>query len=127
MKAIVTTGDGNCELRDVQVPKPGPKEILVKVYAAAQNPSDCTCLEFSIERPKLPLRYCIRENNAGLSGCWQHCRNRCFRDYCRDWFRYAPWSSEDWRKSSRSCNGRLASLSFQTNEGVLIIIRSLEP
>ena len=41
MKAIVTTGDGNIELREIDVPRPGPVEALVKVVAAAQNPTDC--------------------------------------------------------------------------------------
>ena len=41
MKAIVTIGGGNIELKEVDVPKPGPQEILVKVIAAAQNPTDC--------------------------------------------------------------------------------------
>ncbi|THV06350.1 dehydrogenase [Dendrothele bispora CBS 962.96] len=42
MFAICTTGkaDGTVELRQVDVPKVGPKEILVKVVAAAQNPTD---------------------------------------------------------------------------------------
>lgn len=41
MKAIVTSGGGNIELKEIDVPKPGPKEALVKVVAAAQNPADC--------------------------------------------------------------------------------------
>ena len=41
MKAIVTVGGGNIELKDFDVPKPGPKDVLVKVVAAAQNPTDC--------------------------------------------------------------------------------------
>ena len=41
MKAIVTTGGGNIELREIGVPKPGPGEALVKIVAAAQNPTDC--------------------------------------------------------------------------------------
>lgn len=39
-KAIVVTGDG-IVLCDAAVPKPGPDDILVKVTAAAQNPTDC--------------------------------------------------------------------------------------
>ena len=39
-KAIVVTGNG-IVLRDAAVPKPGPDDILVKVAAAAQNPTDC--------------------------------------------------------------------------------------
>lgn len=41
MKAIVTVGGGNIELKDVDVPNPGPKQILVKVVTVAQNPTDC--------------------------------------------------------------------------------------
>lgn len=41
MKAIVTTGGGNIELKEIDVPKLGPKDVLVKVIAAAQNPVDC--------------------------------------------------------------------------------------
>lgn len=51
MKAIVTAGEKKWELRKVDVPRPGPKEILVKVVAAAQNPADCeyfaTCDSFN--------------------------------------------------------------------------------
>ncbi len=38
--AIVTNGDGTVSLKSIDVPKPGPGEILVKVAAAAQNPTD---------------------------------------------------------------------------------------
>lgn len=41
MKAIVTTGDGGLELMDIAVPHIEPDEILVKVFSAAQNPTDC--------------------------------------------------------------------------------------
>ena len=44
MKAIVTAGVQKWELKEVEVPRPGPKEILVKVTAAAQNPADCQWL-----------------------------------------------------------------------------------
>jgi len=40
MKALVTLGDGTFELRNVAVPLLKPLEILVKVAAAAQNPTD---------------------------------------------------------------------------------------
>ncbi|KAJ8090398.1 hypothetical protein PM082_018994 [Marasmius tenuissimus] len=40
MKAVLTTGDGKVALRSISVPKPGPGQILVKVVAAAQNPSE---------------------------------------------------------------------------------------
>jgi hypothetical protein len=42
MKALVTLGDGGFELRDVPIPSIEPLQILVKVVAAAQNPTDCT-------------------------------------------------------------------------------------
>lgn len=41
MKAVVTTGSGTITLKEVHVPKPGPKGILVKVVATAQIPADC--------------------------------------------------------------------------------------
>jgi NADPH:quinone reductase-like Zn-dependent oxidoreductase len=41
MKAIVTNGDGTVQLKEIPVPKPKPTEILVKIIAAAQNPTDC--------------------------------------------------------------------------------------
>ncbi|KAI0255989.1 dehydrogenase [Lactifluus subvellereus] len=39
-KAIIIQQDGSVALREIAVPKPGPDEILVKIVAAAQNPSD---------------------------------------------------------------------------------------
>jgi hypothetical protein len=41
MKALVTVGDGSCQLQDVKIPSLGADQILVKVVAAAQNPTDC--------------------------------------------------------------------------------------
>ena len=40
-KAIIVQQDGSVALREIAVPKPGPDEILVKIVAAAQNPTDC--------------------------------------------------------------------------------------
>ncbi|KAJ7354453.1 chaperonin 10-like protein [Mycena albidolilacea] len=40
MKALVTVGDGSFQLKEVVVPGPGADQILVKVVAAAQNPTD---------------------------------------------------------------------------------------
>ncbi|KAJ7730967.1 chaperonin 10-like protein [Mycena maculata] len=40
MKALVTAGDGSFRLQDVSVPALSSGEILVKVIAAAQNPTD---------------------------------------------------------------------------------------
>ncbi|KAI5120953.1 hypothetical protein M0805_001658 [Coniferiporia weirii] len=40
MKAIISVSLGNVELDEVDVPRPGLNEILVKVVATAQNPTD---------------------------------------------------------------------------------------
>ncbi|KAH8108649.1 dehydrogenase [Phellopilus nigrolimitatus] len=40
MLAVVITGGGNTEVREIAVPTPGPAEILVKVATAAGNPTD---------------------------------------------------------------------------------------
>ncbi|KAK7469055.1 hypothetical protein VKT23_003548 [Stygiomarasmius scandens] len=40
MKACITTGDGKVALGTAPKPQVGPKQILVKVVAAAQNPPD---------------------------------------------------------------------------------------
>ncbi|KAJ7221004.1 chaperonin 10-like protein [Mycena haematopus] len=40
MKAVVTTGDGTVGLRTVPKPQPGPTQVLVRIFAAAQNPPD---------------------------------------------------------------------------------------
>jgi NADPH:quinone reductase-like Zn-dependent oxidoreductase len=45
MKALVTLGDGRFELKDVSLPNLKPTEILVKVVAIAQNPTDCKSLQ----------------------------------------------------------------------------------
>ncbi len=42
MTAVVKTGSDKVGLATIAVPKPGPGEVLVRVYAAAQNPSECT-------------------------------------------------------------------------------------
>ncbi|KAF7375188.1 hypothetical protein MSAN_00405400 [Mycena sanguinolenta] len=40
MKAVVTTGDGKVALHTVPKPRPRPSQVLVRIYAAAQNPPD---------------------------------------------------------------------------------------
>ncbi|KAK7466234.1 hypothetical protein VKT23_004962 [Stygiomarasmius scandens] len=46
MLAVCTKDDGTVELRQVDVPKIGQEEILVKVVAAAQNPADWVSAEW---------------------------------------------------------------------------------
>ncbi|KAK7032846.1 chaperonin 10-like protein, partial [Favolaschia claudopus] len=46
MKAVVTTSDGNVALKDVPKPKLRPTEVLVKIFAAAQNPPDHFMITF---------------------------------------------------------------------------------
>ena len=52
MNAIVLTGPGEHELREVPVPKPGPYEVLSKVRAVAICGSDPEII------------------NGGLAGIW---------------------------------------------------------
>ncbi|WQF78773.1 Putative GroES-like superfamily, alcohol dehydrogenase-like, NAD(P)-binding domain superfamily [Colletotrichum destructivum] len=40
MKALVTQGDKTAKVQEVAKPQPGPGEILIKVSAVAQNPTD---------------------------------------------------------------------------------------
>ncbi|PCH33721.1 dehydrogenase [Wolfiporia cocos MD-104 SS10] len=40
MHALVTNGDGTFDLKQVPIPTPGPNDVLVKVAAIAQNPTD---------------------------------------------------------------------------------------
>jgi len=42
MNAVVTTGDGKTTLARVPVPKAQSGQVLIRVIAAAQNPSECT-------------------------------------------------------------------------------------
>ena len=42
MKAAVTIGEkGRVAVKEIDVPKPGPGELLVKIVASAANPTDC--------------------------------------------------------------------------------------
>jgi len=41
MNAVVTTGDGKTALARVPVPKAQSGQVLIRVIAAAQNPSEC--------------------------------------------------------------------------------------
>ena len=62
MKAAVTTGrnDHNIvEIREIDILKPGPNDILVKVMAAAANPTDCMHDIF--------LKYQIQHNSLSLT------------------------------------------------------------
>ncbi|WYZ33964.1 hypothetical protein EsH8_I_000240 [Colletotrichum jinshuiense] len=40
IKALVTQGDKTTKVQEVPKPKPGPGEVLIKVQAVAQNPTD---------------------------------------------------------------------------------------
>ncbi|KAJ3876603.1 dehydrogenase [Lentinula edodes] len=40
MKAVVKTGVGKVALKTTEIPKPGRGQVLVQIFAAAQNPSD---------------------------------------------------------------------------------------
>jgi propanol-preferring alcohol dehydrogenase len=60
MRAVVLTRPGpiaeaGLELRDVEVPKPGPGEVLVKVLANAVCRTDLHVIEAELPDPKLPL------------------------------------------------------------------------
>jgi NADPH:quinone reductase-like Zn-dependent oxidoreductase len=49
-KAVVIQQDGSVALREIAVPTLGSDEILVKVVAVAQNPTDCGWKGFLHER-----------------------------------------------------------------------------
>lgn len=44
---------GSVIVKELDVPKPGPGEILVKVVAFAQNPTDCRSFSSRERRPHL--------------------------------------------------------------------------
>ena len=46
--AVVINAEGGVDLKEHDIPKPGPGEILVKVAAAAQNPTDWSVSLYSI-------------------------------------------------------------------------------
>lgn len=63
MKAVVSDGNGGLELKEgVDVPVPGPDEVLIKVAAAAQNPTDCANSIFSTCCYRTLTVLCLREN-----------------------------------------------------------------
>jgi len=59
MLAICTTGNAEnaVELRQVEVPKLDPTDILVKVVAAAQNPVDCKHVLLAKYMKKLLIKF----------------------------------------------------------------------
>lgn len=71
MKALVTTGEGNFELKDFDVPEPGRNEMLVKVVAVAQNPTDCMrfTVSYALTLNLNPLIFCYREVREVLPNC----------------------------------------------------------
>jgi hypothetical protein len=71
-KAIIVQQDGSVALREIAVPKPGPDEILVKIVAAAQNPTDCGWASSMIREMRVfihPLRgCCLQGRRRGTEG-----------------------------------------------------------
>ena len=48
MKAYVVSSLGKASIQDVPLPYIGPDEVLIKNYAAAQNPTDWQCAFLSL-------------------------------------------------------------------------------
>jgi NADPH:quinone reductase-like Zn-dependent oxidoreductase len=71
--AAVITANGSVELKQVDMPKPGANEVLVKVAAAALNHIDCTISLLCLLLPLLKLSAGFtpgRAANVGkISGC----------------------------------------------------------
>lgn len=67
MKAVVKTGLDKVEIQSVKVPHPGPGQVLVKVFAAAQNPSDCSFELYFQFLQKLMLLWLCRDETED---CW---------------------------------------------------------
>lgn len=58
LTAVVAEG-GSTVVKEVDVPKLGPGQILVKVVAAAQNPTDCECLDFQKSKNTCSLMFYV--------------------------------------------------------------------
>jgi hypothetical protein len=85
MKASVTVGDGTVTLKsDLPVPKPGAGQILVRVVAAAQNPTECefhlVCLNFDFTDNMDP-----RDDNESIPIHEPNRRGRFRRNHGGDW------------------------------------------
>ena len=50
MKALITQADKTVKVQEVPVPEIDEWEILVKVVAVAQNPTDWQCISHAISR-----------------------------------------------------------------------------
>jgi D-arabinose 1-dehydrogenase-like Zn-dependent alcohol dehydrogenase len=56
MRAMVFTGVGNpLELRELSIPHPGPKQVLIKVAACGICRTDLHIVDGELKLPKLPL------------------------------------------------------------------------
>jgi NADPH:quinone reductase-like Zn-dependent oxidoreductase len=55
--AVIVPGGGTVKLEKIDVPKPGQKEVLVKVVAAALNPRDC---KFTTSADFFSFSFCLR-------------------------------------------------------------------
>jgi hypothetical protein len=112
-KATVIQQDGSVALREVAVPKPGPDEILVKVVAAAQNPSDSGWEASTISRLLFFPHYfgfLFREARIGGQAGWSSRWVRLFGDRRGDRVERPARSALDRRARRRPGPWRLAIL-----------------